>query len=79
MEWTNEERLNLIQALAAMTYQDKLPKRQDQIRDVMQRIMFLCDMSAEFLEANKGNYEDAIKFAGAEFLDWIGRDVTFRD
>lgn len=66
MEWTNEERLALIKALAAISYQDKRPKRKDEIRDVMQRIMFLCDMPPEFLEQNKKNYEDAIKFSQAE-------------
>lgn len=63
MIWTPEKRLEIIKAVAAIAYQDKRPKRKDEMRDVMERIMFLCDMPEEFLEKNKREYEDAIKFA----------------
>ena len=57
MEWTTENRLNLIREVAAAEYEgiDAC-----QTREALRRIMFLCDMPSEFLEQNKINYEDAI-------------------
>jgi hypothetical protein len=40
--------------------------RQAPNRDLMIRIMFLCESSKEFLELNKVNYQDAIDNAGKE-------------
>jgi hypothetical protein len=62
MEWTAEERLNLIWALAAKSVNG----HQAPNRDLMIRIMFLCDMPKEFLELNKANYQDAIDNAAKE-------------
>ena len=59
--WTPERRLEIIKALAGQA----LP-RLGKERDLLIRIMFMCDMPDVFLEANKGNYEDAIKLADAE-------------
>lgn len=63
--WTPERRLEIIQALAAQSLCG--PKCETHAQ-LMQRIMFLCDMPDEFLEINKGNYEDAIKLADAGFV-----------
>ena len=71
MEWTPEERLNLIKALAATAYADKRPKTNHEQRDLMQRIMFLCDMPPEFLEKNKGNYEDVIRLVQADLTVFL--------
>lgn len=60
MEWTSKKRLAIIKALAAKSLDG--PQGETH-RMLMERIMFLCDMPAEFLEKNKRNYEDAIKLA----------------
>jgi hypothetical protein len=57
MEWTPEDRLELIWLLAAKSLDG--PKGETH-RMLMERIMFLCDMPNEFLEINRGNYEDVI-------------------
>jgi hypothetical protein len=62
MKWTAEERLELIWALAAKSVNG----HQAPNRDLMIRIMFLCDMPKEFLELNKVNYQDAIDAAARE-------------
>jgi hypothetical protein len=62
MKWTPEERLNFIWALAAKSVNG----HQAPNRDLMIRIMFLCESSEEFLELNKANYQDAIDNAGKE-------------
>ncbi len=61
MDWTPENRLKLIWELAAMSFNG--PTRSQKDKDLMQRIMFLCDCPAEFLEINKINYRDAIEAA----------------
>ncbi len=58
MEWTPENRLKIISALAAQA----LDGFKGETRLMfLQRIMFLCDMPDEFLEENKRNFEDAIE------------------
>jgi hypothetical protein len=62
--WTTARRLKIIQALAARSLDGPRGETHAQL---MQRILFLCDMPPEFLELNKANYEDAIKLANAGF------------
>jgi hypothetical protein len=62
IDWTPEFRLELIWALAAMSYNDPQQEKHEML---MERIMFLCDMPNGFLEASKGNYQDAIRLAKA--------------
>jgi hypothetical protein len=64
MKWTPEERLILIKALAEKS-SDRLQGNETH-RQLMERILFLCDMPPEFLEGNKDKYEDAIKLAQAD-------------
>jgi hypothetical protein len=59
-KWTPEYRLKLIKALAHISHHGP---RGETIEMLMERIMFLCDMPDNFLEANKRNWEDAIKIA----------------
>lgn len=61
MNWTPNERLKLIKALCVING----PKAET-YRQLMERIMFLCDMPDQFLENNRANYEDAIKLAKAD-------------
>lgn len=57
MEWTAEQRLELIRLLAAKSHNGP---EGESIQFLMERIMFLCNMPAEFLEQNKANYKDII-------------------
>lgn len=65
MKWTKEERLGLIKVLIVM-YLERNKPTDESIWDLTSRIAFLCDMPADFLEANKQNYEDAIMYNEAD-------------
>lgn len=57
-DWATEYRLKLIRELAALSFNDDL---EGDRRGLLVKIMFLCDMTDDFLDQNKGQYEDAIK------------------
>lgn len=57
MEWTPQERLNLIKKLAMRSFNRPTGETHQLL---MERILFLCDGSPEFLEANKINFQDIL-------------------
>lgn len=59
MNWTPEKRLKLIKALTEKAFDGTVGETQQQLM-LMQRIMFLCDMSAQWLERNEWIYKDVI-------------------
>ncbi len=56
MNWTPENRLKLIKALAEKAF-DGAGEAQQRLM-LMQRIMFLCDMPGRWLERNEWIYKD---------------------
>ncbi len=60
MNWTAEDRLRIIKALAILGPQSETGKM------LLERIMFLCDMPSDFLEANRDQFREAIKLAEAD-------------
>lgn len=59
MNWTPEQRLKLIKALTEEAFDGTAGEAQQQLM-LMQRIMFLCDVSAQWLERNEWIYKDVI-------------------
>ncbi len=56
MNWTPEQRLKLIKALADKSSDGAIGETQQRL---MQRIMFLCNMPAHWLKMNEWIYKDA--------------------
>lgn len=52
MNWTPEQRLKLIKALTEKAFDGTVDEAQQQLM-LMQRIMFLCDMTGRWLERNE--------------------------
>ncbi len=58
MNWTPEQRLKLIKALATQSVD--APVRESH-RQLMERIILLCEYPSSFLETHKRNYKDVVK------------------
>lgn len=59
MNWTPEQHLKLIKALADKAFDGTENEAQQRLM-LMQRIMFLCDMPGCWLERNEWIYKDVI-------------------
>lgn len=60
MEWTPEDRLKIIKALIVL-------EAENETWELFKvRLMFLCNMPAEFLEINRDKYARAIELAKAD-------------
>lgn len=68
MNWTPENRMKLIKALTAKAFDGTAGEAQQQLM-LMQRIMFLCDISGRWLERNEWIYKDAIHSGDKNDLD----------
>lgn len=57
MNWTPEQRLKLIKALATQSVDAPVGESHQQL---MRRIIVLCEYPSPFLEKNKGSYKDVL-------------------